>query len=54
MSTDAIVLPKEDHKQTRKLFCDFESAQMLELKKSAPRQPMQPGALKKAVDAVLG
>jgi hemerythrin superfamily protein len=28
-------------------------AQMLEMKKTAPRKPSQPGALKKAVDAVL-
>ncbi len=28
-------------------------ARMLEMKKTAPRSPAQPGALKKAVDAVL-
>lgn len=39
MSTDAIVLLKDDHKQIRKLF--------------RPRRPSQPGSLKKAVDAVL-
>lgn len=28
-------------------------ARMLELRKTAPRRPEQPGSLKKAVDAVL-
>lgn len=29
-------------------------AQLLELKKTAPRSPAQPGALKKAIDAIVG
>jgi hypothetical protein len=38
MSTDAIVLLKEDHK---------------EIKKKAPNSPAQPSALKKTIDAVV-
>ena len=51
MSTDAIVLLKDDHRQVRKLIRDFLEAG--ELRKDAPRSPAQPSALKKAVDAVI-
>ena len=102
MSTDAIVVLKDDHQQIRKLFRDFQAAgenattttkgkiatriieeltvhtylenevmypevrnglgrtklqefgaRMVELRKTAPRSPAQPSALKKVVDAVI-
>ena len=65
MSTDAIVLLKEDHKQIRRLFKEFQDAgenatvtkrriveKILEgMRDDAPRKPAQPGALKGTIDA---
>jgi len=101
MSTDAIVVLKDEHKEIRALFGDFQGAgsnatvtkgkvaakiienvthhmdeeendwlpkvrkgvsrgelqeigaRILEARKTAPRSPAQPGALKKVVDAVM-
>ena len=44
--------PKVREGLGRKVLQDL-GAQMLEAKQSAPRRPMQPGALKKTVDAVI-
>lgn len=48
MSTDAIVLLKNDHRQIRKLFRDFQDAG-----RTARTTVRRPGSPKKAVDAVL-
>lgn len=66
MSTDAIVLLKQDHKELRRVFTEFEKLgdsadktrgrlvdKMIETKKKAPRKPSQPSALKKTLDAIV-
>lgn len=45
--------PKVREALTRKQLQEI-GARMLELRESAPRQPSQPSALKKTVDAVIG
>jgi len=52
LSTDAIVLLKDDHKEIRRLFREI-GERMIEQKKSAPRSPAQPSAVKKVIDAVI-
>ena len=50
MTSDAIVLLKDDPKEIRRLFREFRTEQA---RHKAPRAPSQPSALKKAADAVL-
>lgn len=52
VSTDSIVLRKDDHKEIRRLFRTFRKAENA-TEDDAPRSPAQPSALKKTIDAVI-
>jgi len=67
MSTDAIVLLRQDHTELKRLFREFKETgpdahaakgrlvdRMIALRAKAPTSPAQPGALKKALHAVIG